>query len=135
MGKGRPTCAITTPISPAGTWTQGNFSTLYNGQNFHLNPGINNPAWYPASPLNAMGLSSPSFLAEKRFVTNPTSVGPILRVENRMISAPTQSANTVTTPMRSVDVKADILTSSETRNYKTTTPCLFGQDSSWFFVS
>ncbi len=28
MGSGAPTCAITTPISPAGTCTQGNFVTL-----------------------------------------------------------------------------------------------------------
>src|SRR4030095_255345 len=111
IGKGWPTCAMTTPISPAGTWIQGNFSTLYNGHGFHLNPGINNAAWYPASPAKAIGLSLASFFAENLLVTNPTSVGPILRIENNTTKAPTKSANPANTTVKSIVAAPDIRTS------------------------
>jgi len=45
MGSGSPTCAITTPISPAGTWTQGNFFTPKMGHTLNRRPGINIAAW------------------------------------------------------------------------------------------
>src|SRR5262249_46309160 len=110
IGKGWPTCAMTTPISPAGTWIHGNFSTLYNGHDFHLSPGINKAAWYPASPANPIGLSSTSFFPENLFVTNPTSVGPTLRVESRTTSAVTKSAAT-TNPVKSTVAPPAIHTS------------------------
>ena len=40
-----PTCAITTPISPAGTWTHGNFLTPKSGQSLNRKPGMSSSAW------------------------------------------------------------------------------------------
>ena len=40
IGSGAPTCAITTPISPPGTCTHGNFCTEKIGQSFTRRPGI-----------------------------------------------------------------------------------------------
>ena len=45
IGSGNPTWAMTTPISPAGTCTHGNRSTLCVIQNFKRNPGISRSAW------------------------------------------------------------------------------------------
>ena len=45
IGSGAPTCAMTTPISPAGTCTHGNFFTPNSGQNLKRNPGISIVAW------------------------------------------------------------------------------------------
>ena len=45
IGSGAPTCAITTPISPAGTCTQGYFFTPNIGQNLNRSPGISSSAW------------------------------------------------------------------------------------------
>ena len=44
IGSGSPTCAITTPISPAGTCTHGNFFTPNTGHNLNRSPGINSRA-------------------------------------------------------------------------------------------
>ena len=44
MGSGLPTCAMTTPISLAGTCTQGNFATLYTGHSLKRRPGISKSA-------------------------------------------------------------------------------------------
>ena len=45
IGSGAPTCAITTPISPAGTCTHGNFCTAKIGQSLKRRPGISSSAW------------------------------------------------------------------------------------------
>ena len=38
IGSGAPTCAITTPISPAGTCTHGNFFTPKIGHSLNAQP-------------------------------------------------------------------------------------------------
>ena len=50
-----------------------------------------------------MGLSSGSFLSENRFVTSPTSVGPMIRIDGRMNTTTTaktinRNQNMVATP-------------------------------------
>ncbi len=45
MGSGSPTCAITTPISPAGTCTQGYLVTRNIGQTLKRSPGMSSVAW------------------------------------------------------------------------------------------
>ena len=45
IGSGLPTCAITTPISPAGTCTHGNFFTPKSGHSLKRSPGISMSAW------------------------------------------------------------------------------------------
>ena len=45
IGSGSPTCAITTPISPAGTCTHGNFFTPNIGQILNRSPGMSSVAW------------------------------------------------------------------------------------------
>ena len=76
---------MTTAIWPAGTCTHGNFFTPKTGQSLNRRPGISSSAWKPASPWKAIGLSSLSFFSPNRFVTRPTSVGPIWidRLERR----------------------------------------------------
>lgn len=43
-GRVLPICAITTPISLAGTWTQGNFRMRYLSQSLNRTPGMRSPA-------------------------------------------------------------------------------------------
>ena len=45
IGSGAPTCAITMPISPAGTCTHGNFFTPNIGQSLKRSPGMSSAAW------------------------------------------------------------------------------------------
>ena len=45
MGSGLPTWAMTTPISPAGTCTQGNFFTPKSGHSLKRSPGMSSVAW------------------------------------------------------------------------------------------
>ena len=45
IGSGSPTWAITTPVSPAGTCTQGNRLTENTGQNLNRSPGMRRSAW------------------------------------------------------------------------------------------
>ena len=45
IGSGRPTWAMTTPISPAGICTHGNFVTANTGQNRKRRPGMSRVAW------------------------------------------------------------------------------------------
>ena len=44
IGNGAPTCAITTPISPAGTCTHGNFFTPKTGHSLNRRPGVSSSA-------------------------------------------------------------------------------------------
>ena len=85
IGSGSPTCAITTPISPAGTCTHGNFCTAKIGHSLIRSPGISSSAWYPASPRNAIGLSSGSLRRANRLLTSPTCGGTdqVHRLERR----------------------------------------------------
>ncbi len=98
MGSGSPTWAITTPISPAGTWTQGYLRTPNIGQSLNRNPGMRSLAWYPASPRNATGLSSPSLRNPNRFATRPTCKAPI---EWNDLSATMTMSATITAPTMS----------------------------------
>ncbi len=45
IGSSSPTCAITTPTSPAGTWTHGCFCTAKTGQSLRRTPGIRSSDW------------------------------------------------------------------------------------------
>ena len=45
IGSGSPTWAITTPISPAGTCTHGNFFTPNIGHSLNRSPGMSMSAW------------------------------------------------------------------------------------------
>ncbi len=67
---------MTTPISPAGTCTQGNSSILKTGHSLNRQPGISSLCWKPASPFIASTDPSDSRLPN-RFVTSPMSVGPM----------------------------------------------------------
>src|SRR5438874_422454 len=77
VGRGSPICEMTTPISPAGTWTQGYRTTAYVGHSLNRTPGISSSACQPASPANAIGVSVVLCCLDPRLVTRPTSAGPI----------------------------------------------------------
>ena len=47
IGSSAPTCAMTTPISPAGTCTHGCFWTAKIGQSLMRRPGMSSSAWKP----------------------------------------------------------------------------------------
>jgi len=93
---------MTTPISPAGTCTHGNFFTPKSGHSRIRKPGMSNVAWYPASPRNAIGLSEGKRRSEKRFCTNPISTGPMTWTDCAT-AYKTNTATSTTTTIMSTD--------------------------------
>ena len=73
-----PTCAITTPISPAGTCTHGNFFTAKSGQSLNRSPGMSSVGLVAGLAVERDRVVLARACGTRtRFVTSPTSAGPI----------------------------------------------------------